>query len=365
MPHVTLTSIANNPDIRDGLTRAQIDAAIAKRADTELPFDKPYEDKKRVRVAGRFTVESLAPHRVAASDDEDRPASERVVEQAQQGSSYEQTIFDNLRKAGVQNGAKAERIVFDTLEPYAGRWVQGVGEYLDAEGYTRRVGISLGPQYGTVGQERIKEAAKEAVRGVGCDLLLVCGFAFDSRADETAREFAPDADSFAATQGQQTFGRLPVLLVRMNPDLAMSDALLRSTGAGNLFTVFGEPDVTIEPANADDRGNPGDVVVEIHGLDVYDPTTGAVRASSTDDIAMWMVDTAHDGESFFVRHAYFTGAEDPYKRLKQALRSEIDENAWATLHATRSRPFARPARGRVAVKVINHYGDEVLKVYSV
>ncbi|SDY44438.1 adenine-specific DNA-methyltransferase [Modestobacter sp. DSM 44400] len=151
----------------------------------------------------------------------------------------------------------------------------------------------------------------------------------------------------------------------MNPDLAMSDALLKSTGAGNLFTVSGEPDVSIEPANAGDQGEPGDVVVEIYGIDVYDPTTGAVRASSTDDIAMWMVDTAYDGKSFFVRHAYFTGAEDPYKRLKQALRSEIDENAWATLYATRSRPFAKPATGRTAVKVINHYGDEVLKVYFV
>ena len=142
----------------------------------------------------------------------------------------------------------------------------------------------------------------------------------------------------------------------MNPDLAMGDELLKKTGAGNLFMVFGEPDIEI---GSDTDGN---LVVEVRGVDVYDPTTGAIRSSATDDIACWFIDTDYNGESFFVRHAYFTGADEPYEKLKRALRAEIDEGAWSTLYSTVSRPFAPPETGKIAVKVINHYGDEVLKV---
>jgi adenine-specific DNA-methyltransferase len=145
----------------------------------------------------------------------------------------------------------------------------------------------------------------------------------------------------------------------MNPDLAMGDELLKKTGTGNLFMVFGEPDVAIE------RTDDGQVEVEIRGVDVYDPTTGQVRSSSVDDVACWFIDTNYNGESFFVRHAYFTGAEDPYRSLKRALKADIDEGAWESLYRTRSRPFAVPATRRIAVKVINHYGDEVLKTYDV
>jgi len=190
----------------------------------------------------------------------------------------------------------------------------------------------------------------------------VCGFAFDARALETVEEFRPetaDNDDFAAVQAEQKMGKLPVLLVRMNPDLAMGDALLKKTGAGNLFTVFGEPDVSIAPT--DD----GQVVVEIRGVDVYNPTTGEIRSSETNDVALWMVDSDYNEESFFVRHCYFTGGGvDPYARLKRALKADIDEAAWASLYSTRSRPFPKPATGKIAVKVINHYGDEVLKVYD-
>ena len=105
--------------------------------------------------------------------------------------------------------------------------------------------------------------------------------------------------------------------------------------------------------------------IEIKGLDVYDPTTGEIRSSSTDDIACWFIDTDYNGESFFVRHAYFIGADEPYEKLKRALRAEIDEDAWATLYSTMSRPFATPETGKIAVKVINHYGDEVMKVFDV
>jgi len=342
VPHVTLKSIANNPDIKGGMTRKQIDDVIARHADTETLYEQPYEDKKTIRVSGPFTVESLSPHRVLATADEDMDGT--VTEQeAMRQQDFSTMILDNLCKAGVQNTKKGERIKFTTLNPYAGSWLHATGEYTDAEGKTRRVAVSIGPEQGTVGPQQVKEAAKEAVQGIGHDLLLVAGFAFDPHVAEEAKRY----------------GKLMVLPTRMNPDLTMGDELLKKTGAGNLFMVFGEPDVEIK------KQIDSTLIAEIKGVDVYDPTTGEIRSASTDDIACWFIDTNYNGESFFVRHAYFTGADEPYEKLKRALRAEIDEAAWASLYSTISRPFARPQTGKIAVKVINHYGDEVLKVFDV
>jgi len=201
----------------------------------------------------------------------------------------------------------------------------------------------IGPEHGTVGPQLVKEAAKEAVKGIGFDTLIVCGFSFDPHVSEEAKQY----------------GKLTVLPARMNPDLAMGEDLLKKTGAGNLFMIFGEPDLAV--TTQDD----GKLVVEVRGVDIYDPTTGEIRSSSTDDIACWFIDTSYNDESFFVRHAYFTGADEPYDKLKRALRAEIDEDAWSALYTTTSRPFDPPETGKIAVKIINHYGDEVLKVYEV
>lgn len=349
----------------------EIDQSIARCADQELLYDQPYEDRSIVRVTGPFTVESLSPHRRMS------------VEQKREGTGlveglrikqigpdrFGNMIIDNLKKAGIQNRVKQERLKFDMLEPYAGEWIHATGEYTDKSDESHRVALTIGPEHGTVGPELIKEAAKEAVKGVGFDLLVVCGFAFDPHVDEEA----------------QRYGDLEVLTCRMNPDLSMGDALLKKTGAGNLFMIFGEPDISMKRVSADDaegadkkKGKKNlrksaqsadektdNIVIEIHGVDVYDPTTGQIRSDSTDDIACWFIDTNYDGESFFVRHAYFTGAAEPYDKLKRALRAEIDESAWSALYATESQPFPPPETGKIAVKVINHYGDEVLKVYNV
>ena len=326
------------------LRQKEIDEAIARHADTEILYDQPYEDKKRVRVTGPFTVESLSPHRVLSTDD--RPASE-IEGQQQASDQFEPRIIENLKKAGVQNTVKNERLKFDFLEPHAGIWLHASGEYTEKDGTVKRVAISIGPEYGTVGSEQIKEAAKEAVKGLGFDLLIVCGFAFDPGVSEETK----------------LYGKLTVLTARMNADLLLGEELLKKTGAGNLFMVFGEPDIKMESQD-------GQLVVTLNGLDIYDPITGEIRSSSTDDIACWFIDTNYNGESFFVRHAYFTGADQPYDKLKRALRAEIDEDAWSTLYTTTSRPFDLPKgknekHGKIAVKVINHYGDEVLKVYEV
>jgi adenine-specific DNA-methyltransferase len=342
VPHVTLKSIAQNPDIRDGMTRDEIDAAIARHAATEILFDRPYVDSRVVRVAGPFTVESLSPHRVVADGPEDLVNPPAPIEES---GRFVETILDNLRASGVDNRTKGERLRFETLEPYPGRFLQATGTFREGE-VDRRIAVAIGPQYGTVGPDLVRDAAIET--GGYFDVLVVCGFAFDALADE-------------ASGAAMRFGKLTVLTVRMNPDLAMAEELLKKTRTGNLFTVFGKPDIDIRPA----AGGSGELQVEIHGLDVYDPTTGVVRSDSTNDIACWFIDTAYDDQQFFVRHAYFLGADDPYEKLKRALRADIDEAAWASLNSTVSRPFPRPASGRIAVKVINHYGDEILKVYGV
>jgi len=178
---------------------------------------------------------------------------------------------------------------------------------------------------------------------MSCSAASFCDFAVDPLAGEEA----------------STRGRLTILQARMNPDLAMGDELLKKTGSGNLFMVFGEPDIEIK------QTSDNQLVLEIHGLDVYDPTTGQVRSSAVDDIAAWFLDTDYDGDAFFVRHAYFTGADDPYDRLRKALKADTSDEAWAKVNSTISRPFPRLLTGKIAVKVINHYGDEVMKVFAV
>ncbi len=331
VPHITLGSIANNPDIKEGMARAQIDAAIARHADIETLYDQPYEDNRRVRVCGPFSVESLSPHRVLSAADENQAGAVSEQEGRKQ-QDFAAMILENLKKAGVQNSRKSERLRFDCLDPYAGVWLHAVGEYSEANDEIRRVAVSIGPEHGTVGPRQVKEAAKEAVQGVGFDMLVVCGFAFDPHVAEEVKRY----------------GNLTVLPAKMNPDLVMGDELLKKTGAGNLFMVFGEPDVSIKELTNDQ------FVVTIKGVDVYDPTTGQIRNASTDDIACWFIDTNYNGESFFVRHAYFTGAKEPYDNLKRTLRTEIDEAAWSSLYSTVSRPFDKPDTGKFAVKVINH-----------
>ena len=359
--HITLKSIANNPDIKEGMSRKEIDEAIRRHADFELLYDKPYEDKSVVRVTGPFTVESLSPHRslaFAGGAEAGESISEQLGAEQPDAPNFEQSILENLQRAGVQNGRKSERIEFATIEPYPGLYIQAIGTTADDS----RVGIAIGPQYGTVSQRFARDAVKEAIRAGDIDLLCLLGFAFDASTGEVTEEDGVTVDTssegFAQVAGERAFGRIKLLFVRMNVDLLMGEDL-KKTGAGNLFTVFGEPDIDVREIDG------GQFEVDLNGVDVYDPTTGEVRSNDTGQIALWMIDTNYNGDSFFVRHCYFTGGNDPYKRLKTALKSEIDADAWASLYTTTSRPFPKPETGRIAVKVINDYGDEVMKVFDV
>ena len=321
----------------------EIDDSIAAKADHEYLYDKPYEDKKRIRVAGPFTVESLSPHRTQAVNeygeliDEYDAALGGRSPGAQEAGNYREAILENLSKAGVQQSGREDAIDFHSLTPWPGEWLAAEGRYMEGE-IERKAGILIGPEYGTLQSADLTAAAREAV-DAGFDLLITCAFNYD-----------------AHTADKRKLGRLPILQARMNPDLHMADDL--KAGGGNLFVVFGEPDIEL-------REEDGQYRVELRGVDIFKPATGTVEASEPDDIACWFIDTDYNEESFFVRHAYFPGAEVPYKQLKTTLKGEIDQEAWDSLKRTVSRPFARPASGRIAVKVINHLGDEVMKVMGV
>jgi adenine-specific DNA-methyltransferase len=322
----------------------EIDASIAAKAEFEYLYDKPYEAKKTVRVAGPFTVESLSPHRVLAvgADDELIDPLATVFD-SHEAQSFVQMILENLKTAGVQQAHKEDKILFTSLAPWPGRFICAEGRYLEGEettGTEKRAAIFIGPEFGTVSRPDLVEAAREAGDG-DFDVLITCAFNYDAHSTEFSK-----------------LGRIPILKARMNADLHMAEDL-KNTGKGNLFVIFGEPDIEI--INAVD----GQIQVRVNGVDVFHPTTGEVRSDGAEGIACWFIDTDYNEESFFVRHAYFLGANDPYKALKTTLKAEINEDAWASLNSDTSRPFDKPASGRIAVKVINHLGDEVMKVFRV
>jgi adenine-specific DNA-methyltransferase len=321
----------------------EIDASIAAKAEFEYLYDKPYPDNRKVRVAGPFTVESLSPHRVLGVDENDELIDQALERDAEYVAkqSFPQMILENLRAAGVQQAHKDARITFTALVPWPGDLVAAEGRYMEGEGAAaveRRAAIFIGPEFGTVSRPDLVVAAREA-GDAGFDVLVACAFNYDAHATEFSK-----------------LGRIPVLKARMNADLHMAEDL-KNTGKGNLFVIFGEPDITLLPAEG------GRVRVKVNGVDVFHPSTGEVRSDGPEGIACWFIDTDYNKESFFVRHAYFLGANDPYGALKTTLKAEINEEAWATLHSDTSRPFDKPKSGRIAVKVINHLGDEVMKVF--
>ncbi len=324
-----------------------IDASIERKAEQEFLYDKPYVDKKRVRVAGPFTVESLSPHRVLAIDEDDELVHADVAaeteppygERRDDEPEFATVVIENLRKAGVQQPDKKDKIDFTTITGWPGELIGAEARYSEGENKAeRRAGVFIGPEFGTVSKPDLVAAAREAA-DAGFNVLIACAFNYDAQSTEFSK-----------------LGRIPILKARMNADLHMADELA-NTGAGNLFVIFGEPDIEIL-----DRDQP-EIRVKINGVDVFHPQSGTVRSSGPEGIAGWFIDTDYNEESFFIRHAYFLGAGDPYKSLKTTLKSEIDRDAWDSLYSDTSRPFPKPSSGRIAVKVINHLGDEVMKVF--
>jgi adenine-specific DNA-methyltransferase len=334
---------------RDACSQMQteIDASIASTGERENLYDRPYEAPKTVRVAGPFTVDSLSPHRLASFDEDDRLIEVGRDDSHSGVDDFADMVLANLTIAGVQQAHKDAKLDFVSVSPWPGKLICGEGLYREGgeDQAEKRAGIFVGPEFGTVSRADLVEAAREA-GDAGFDTLVACAFNYEARASEFNQ-----------------LGRIPVLKARMNADLHMSEEL-KNTGKGNLFVIFGEPDIEILDADGADA-KAGQIQVHIKGVDVFDPSTGEIRSDDTDGIACWFVDTDYNEESFFVRQAYFLGANDPYRALRTTLKAEIDPDAWASLHSDTSRPFDKPASGRIAVKVINHLGDEAMKVLRV
>ena len=315
----------------------EIDASIAAKADTEYLYDKPYEDKSRVRVAGPFTVDSISPHRPFVENENGEAAAPRS--HLAQDSFVERMLL-TLQTAGVQQAHKEDRIDFSSLEGWPGRYICAKGLYDEGE-TLRKAAIFIGPEFGTVARADLVAAAREAA-DAKFDILIACAFSYDAACAELA-----------------ALGKIHILLARMNADLHMATNL-KDTKNSNLFVVFGAPDIDIEEIDA------RQIKVRMKGVDVFHPASGEVRSDGPDGIAMWFVDSDYNEESFFVRQAYFLGATaDPYKSLKTTLKADINQEAWESLYSDTSRAFDKPASGRIAVKVINHLGDEVMKVFEV
>jgi len=332
-----------------------MDNSIAAKADFEYLYDKPYEDKGKVRVAGPFTVESLSPHREIGNGENGGSLDPVRQARASNGAGdFTHVMLEELGKAGIQQMHKDQRIKFrsGSLSPWPGPYVDGVADLEPPEGADGQVeaggeqqaAILIGPEFGTMTRTRLVEAAREAAE-MNAAALICCAFAYDPQATDMGR-----------------YGSIPIIKARMNADLHMPLANNQKTGRGsNLFVVFGEPDILL----FEDENDPHLIRVKVNGTDIYDPQKGEVRSHEPDELACWFIDTNYNQESFFVRHAYFLGASDPYKNLRTTLKAEIDADAWATLKSETSRPFHPPSTGRIAVKVINHLGDEVMKVLPV
>ena len=270
----------------------EIDASIAAKAEFEYLYDKPYENKKCVRVAGPFTVESLSPHRILGVDEDDELIDTLQEARADYAAkqTFPQMILENLKTAGVQQAHKEDRITFTSLTPWPGDLVCAEGATWKAR-RERRAAIFIGPEFGTVQRADLVEAAREA-GDAGFDVLIACAFNYEAHTTEFSK-----------------LGRIPVLKARMNADLHMAEDL-KNTGKGNLFVIFGEPDIDL----IDETD--GRVRVKVNGVDVFKPQTGEVVSDGADGIACWFIDTDYNEESFFVRHAYFLGAERPLQRPK-------------------------------------------------
>ena len=330
----------------------EIDQSIAQNAKSEYLVDRPYQANNAVRVSGAFTMESLSPHRIVPPESLPTDAGMTQPKKASPKSERENearfldVVRENLQQAGVSNTRQGEKLEFVEIDVWGGgRHIQFAGKY-EEKGKEKKAAICIGPEYGTVSRQLLRQAAQEAADMF--DMLVVLGFAFEAFADDDLVHV----------------GRFPVLRARMHNDLHMADRLSAGNKKEmvNLFVSFGEPDIRLRASAAGDEM----YEVEILGVDIFNPRTGDVRASDAADIACWMIDTDYNEESFFVRHAYFCGGgKDPYKSLKTALQADINKEAWDSLHRTTSRPFPKPKTGYIAVKAINHYGDEVIKVLDI
>jgi adenine-specific DNA-methyltransferase len=323
--------------------RREIDESIQRHAPQEILYDRPKVRKEVVRVSGPFTVEAIPvpvvedPTQVTIPPFETQEASSRISDR---GGDYLTDMLNLLRQQGGVIFPGGRRLLLENLRPCA-----NLG-FLHAEGETKqngkslRVAISFGPPYGPVTAYQVQEAVATA-RMNAYDLLLFAGFGFD-----------PEAQSLIQ---RVPVPNLQVHFVNIAPDVLVGD-LLKTTRASQIFTAFGQPDVKVE-AQKD-----GTYLVRLLGVDIYDPITGEVHSESGDRVAAWFLDTDYDGKTFHICQAFFPGDPDAWEKLQRALKATIPEEAFEKMRGTVSFPFKPGEHKRIAVKVIDFRGNEVMRV---
>ena len=373
VPHVSLRSIVNNPGIREGMSQAQIDAAIARHTPQETLYDEPLVDKRKARVTGPFTVEAVpAPvvrslnevSEIGDSDSSSSPSTNGFdVVTARSGETLRQSDWrDEMLETGIR-GRAGQRIAFGRLEPQAGtRWLHAVGETQensrDAAGTDatpaadtpQSVAVSFGPDHAPLEQRQVEEAWHEALAlNPRPNLLVFAAFQFDPEAAKDIDEMDP------ALAGVQ------FLKAQMNADLLTED-LKRKRSSNESFWLIGQPDVELR--QLDEGKDAGKWQVEVHGFDYFNTRSGGVESGGADHIAVWMLDPDYDGRSLFPEQVFFpmAGARDGWARLARNLKAEIDIDLIEAYRGTVSLPFEAGEHGRAAVKIVDDRGIESLKV---
>ena len=368
-PHVTLKSIANNPEIREGMTREQIDAAIARYADQETLYDQPYPDKSRVRVTGPFTVEAVPAPSVQSLDDIDvgeAPAREQEslgdfrdaatplldASVARKGATLRHTEWrDELLKTGLR-GKGGHHIDFARVEPLCGtRWLHADAETKGVK--PERVVISFGPEYSLLDRNQVELAWEEArTLSPRPAIIVFAAFEFDP---DAAREI----DSLTKEKTGMTF-----LTAQMNADLLTED-LKKKRASNQSFWLVGRPDIDVREITKGDHK--GKWEAEVQGFDYYDTRTGTIESGDASKIAMWLLDTDYDGRSLYPRQVFFPMADDDegWAKLARNLKAEIDTELIETYRGKVSLPFEPGPHKRIAVKVIDDRGIESVKVVGV
>jgi adenine-specific DNA-methyltransferase len=365
VPHVTLRSIANNPDIKEGMTREKIDAAVARHAPRETLYDQPDVDRKKMRVSGPFTVEAVPAAAVKSVADllggAPQPADASI---ARSGETLRQGEWqDELLRAGIR-GKAGQHIRFARLEPLPGC------SHLHADGETRpsdegadkvrekgtayvpqRIVVSFGPEHAPLEQRQVAQALEEAQTLVPRPKLIVfAAFQFDPEA-------AKDID-------ETNWPGVTLLKAQMNADL-LTDDLKKKRASNESFWLIGQPDVEVERiAKGDDKGK---LCVSVHGFDYYNTKTGGIESGGEDKIAVWLLDTDYDGRSLYPRQVFFpmAGVKERWARLAKNLKAEIDEELIEAYRGTVSLPFEPGEHKRIAVKIVDDRGIESLKVMGV
>ena len=372
VPHVTLKSIANNPEIREGMTRAQIDAAIAKYADQETLYDQPHPDKSRARVAGPFTVEAVPAPVVKPLDATGAPAARHAADasEARSGETLRHAEWrEELLKTGIR-GKSGQRILFSRVEPLPGtRWLHAeaetkpnphgadrVADRVSEPGAAwgaQRVVISFGPEHAPLEQKQVERAWQEAGSLAPKPALLVfAAFQFDPEAAKDIDELTPEKAG------------MTLLKAQMNPDLLTAD-LKKKRASNESFWLVGQPDVELRRVEKGEHA--GLWQVEVRGFDYYNTKTGEIDSGSAERIAIWLLDPDYDDRSLFPRQVFFpmAGEGEGWARLARSLRAALDEERIEAYRGTVSLPFEAKRGQKVAVKVVDDRGIESLRIVEV